>query len=607
MAKKYKVEIDVDVKGEEKVDELNKDLEQTQQEQDGVNEGFADMGGAADAALGGMVGKFAKFKTSIMSSVKSLGVLKVAVAATGLGLLLLVIASIRAAFTSTEEGQNKFAKLMNAIGVVTGNLIDLLASLGEKIIWAFEHPREALDEFVEAFKKNIEVRIQSTIKMFGFLGSAIKKLFSGDFSGAMDDATKAGESYIDMLTGVEDTLGKATEVLGDFIDEQKKEIAIMNELSDLQASIDRRERGNLIERAKLEVQISELREKAIDRERYSALQRIGFLEEALIVQNAIYDAEIKLSKDRLEIQRERNKLAGSTKDDLLAEAQLQADLIRLEKQRLDGQKFIFQQIQSYTREMEALRKKVRDGEVKDTEEQMAFRVKATAEFYEELSKEQQQYMEQQAQAWGEYFNTIAGIAGGEMAVLAATIKQLVDEVKVSGEQTGKAILAVTGAAMQAGAALINSIADEVDASSREGFEKQKKLRLTGIVMDTFAAMIAGMLAGLSIGGPWGIALGVATAAMAGAFGGAQYNKASQVEYGSTGAPNTGSAPRVNAPGGGGGGGGAPAFGLINPLSAGDSALQGLLGERDPSRSYVVSDDVTSEQSLDRQIQTQASY
>ena len=98
--KKIKVDIVADVKGQEKVEELNDTLQDTQQETENVNEGFEDMGNTADAALGGAVSKFKAFKSGIMSSVKSLGIMKVAIAATGLGALLILIGSIKAAFTS---------------------------------------------------------------------------------------------------------------------------------------------------------------------------------------------------------------------------------------------------------------------------------------------------------------------------------------------------------------------------------------------------------------------------------------------------------------------------------------------------------------------------
>ena len=80
---------------------------------------------------------------------------------------------------------------MAIIGSVTGNLVTMLSDLGEKIISVFTDPKQALIDLKDAIIENITNRITSLIETFGFLGSAIKKVFEGDFSGAMDSAKSA--------------------------------------------------------------------------------------------------------------------------------------------------------------------------------------------------------------------------------------------------------------------------------------------------------------------------------------------------------------------------------------------------------------------------------
>ena len=88
----------------------------------------------ADRATGGLASKMLFLKTAAGKVVQSLKSVKVAMMATGIGLLLVAVLALKAAFTSSEGGQNKFAKIMGVIGAITGNLVDLLADLGEKII-----------------------------------------------------------------------------------------------------------------------------------------------------------------------------------------------------------------------------------------------------------------------------------------------------------------------------------------------------------------------------------------------------------------------------------------------------------------------------------------
>ena len=50
---------------------------------------------------------------------------------------------------------------------------------------------------------------------------AIKKVFSGDFKGALEDVKSAGKESIDVLTGVNNTVDKATDFVSDAADAVK--------------------------------------------------------------------------------------------------------------------------------------------------------------------------------------------------------------------------------------------------------------------------------------------------------------------------------------------------------------------------------------------------
>jgi len=93
--------------------------------------------------------------------------------------LLIAIVAVGKAFTNTEAGQNKFAKLMGVIGSVTGNLIDLLAALGEKIIWAFENPKKAIKDFANLIKDNIVNRFEGLLELIPQLAKAVDNFLQG--------------------------------------------------------------------------------------------------------------------------------------------------------------------------------------------------------------------------------------------------------------------------------------------------------------------------------------------------------------------------------------------------------------------------------------------
>ena len=103
--------------------------------------------------------------------------MRMAIIATGIGALVLVVSSLMAAFTSSEEGANKFNKILGVLGAVVDNFIDLLADFGEAIISAFENPKEALMSFVNLLKNQVVNRITGLMELIPALGKAVQLVF----------------------------------------------------------------------------------------------------------------------------------------------------------------------------------------------------------------------------------------------------------------------------------------------------------------------------------------------------------------------------------------------------------------------------------------------
>ena len=342
-----KVIIDLEVKsnkGVKNVEKLNTEISKTNKEVKKTNDELSGATNTLDKFTGGAVSKIKNFGSSIKGLTNGFKSLKVAIIGTGIGALLIALVSLRAAFTSSEEGQNKFAKLMGIIGSVTGNLVDMLANLGEGIINAFTNPKQALIDFKNLIVENITNRFNAIIDTLGFLGSAFKKVFSGDFKGALEDAKSAGSSYIDSLTGVENSINKVTEATKGLVKELKEEARIAGQIADQRAIADKLERGLIVERAEADRKVAELREKAADKDKVSAKDRIAALEEAGRISEEITNKEIAAAKLRFDAKVKENSLSKSTKEDLDEEANLKARLIQLETARLRQQKSITAEI-----------------------------------------------------------------------------------------------------------------------------------------------------------------------------------------------------------------------------------------------------------------------
>jgi len=346
--------------------ELNKERKKANEELEESIENSAEYSGVLgmlDSKTGGLISGISGMTKSVGSATKGFNLMKIAIIGTGIGALLIALTSLSAAFTSTEEGQNKFNKIMGIIGATVSVFTDRLATLGSFLISVFENPKQALIDFKDAFVENITNRVSSAIDTLGFLGSAIKKVFSGDFSGAMEDAKSAGTSYIDTMTGVKDTVGKVTESVKSLATEIVKEGVAAGKIADQRAAADKLDRKLIVERAEANRKRAELLEKSVDKEKFTTLERVEFLKQAGELEDEITQKEVAAAKLRLKAKQAENALGGSTKEDLQEEAQLKADLINLETARLMKQREVTGQIIAFKAEAAAADKAISDEEI----------------------------------------------------------------------------------------------------------------------------------------------------------------------------------------------------------------------------------------------------
>jgi len=207
-----KVQITIEVNGVKQVVNSVKDAEKAMEGLGKETKKATEEG----TALGMLKGKFAGITGPLKGVIAGMKTLKGAIISTGIGALVVILGSLVAYFTTSEEGSKKLAVAMEALGIIAGKVTDFFSSLGEKMVAVFNNPKQAIIDLKDMIVENITNRITSLIDTFGFLGSAIKKVFSGDFSGALEDAKDAGSSYVDSLTGVKDTINKVSEAAVEF-------------------------------------------------------------------------------------------------------------------------------------------------------------------------------------------------------------------------------------------------------------------------------------------------------------------------------------------------------------------------------------------------------
>jgi hypothetical protein len=357
MAKEVVIDINVKTaKADKNVQNLNKDLQQTKTDISGIED-------AADKATGGMVSGFRGALKGVKGMITGLKTMRGAIIATGIGALVLLVTSLTAAFTSSEEGQNQLAKGMAVLGAAVDVFTDRLAAFGRTIISMFTDTEETFKGFGKSIKEFVMDKVDKVVEGLGFMGTAISKLFKGDFSGALEDA---GKGIVRLNQGLNpaviltESLVKSTK---DLITELKEEGKIAAQIADQRAKADKVDRQIIVDRAKANRDRAELLEKAVNKEKYNVQERIGFLEEAARLEEEITNKEIAAAKLRLDAQIAENALGDSNKEALEKEAQLKANLINLETAKLTKAKEVTSQTIALKAEETAALKAIEDERI----------------------------------------------------------------------------------------------------------------------------------------------------------------------------------------------------------------------------------------------------
>jgi hypothetical protein len=302
----------------------------------------------------------------VKKGVTAMKSLRGAVIATGLGALVVVIGSLIAYFTKTERGAQKLRVIMAGLGAVMGAIMDVVISFGEAIVEAFENPKKALDGLVEQIKhyflEFIPNAINNVIDGFGLLGTAIKKALAGDFDGAMEVAIEGTKQLADGLTDLHPgmliikQLAKGAIELGEEI---QKDVEAAIELEERMNKLKVAERELTVQRAQTNKKIAEARLMAED-ESQAAEVRLEKLKEAVALEQQQAAGELAQEQERLSIMKAQADLNESDEETLQGIADQRAKVIDLQTASLSTQKRLATEVISLEREIAAKKKKDED-------------------------------------------------------------------------------------------------------------------------------------------------------------------------------------------------------------------------------------------------------
>lgn len=433
-----------------------------------------------------------------------------------------------------------FTFLNNNIGTIVGYFKSI-----------FNDPRQALVDFGNSIKNNLVERFNSFLDTLGFLATAVKKVFEGDFAGALDSVKQAGKESVDILTGVPDTFDKVVEVAPNAI----KSITEYGK-STLKAAQETTELNKAAEIGIAQNQIIlEQKDREAEKLRQIRDDETKTIEERIAANNKL--AEVLNEQERLMLanadaviaaaQAQFDKNANDENQIALLEAQAEKEGILAQIEGFRSEQLI--NINSLERERLDLKEEEKEKEI-------------------ELAKLKEELRLQELEGMLSNMDTLRAVIGEETALGKALF--IAKQALLVKEQIAEAKATLSRITMRSAEAGVD-LAKGTASTAKVGFPQNIPLLIA------FAAQAAGIFAAIKS------AVNAAKSSTASVGGGAGGG-------GST-------SPSRPAP---------PAFNIVG--AAPESQLAQTIGEKEqqPVKAYVVSNDVTTAQSLDRNIIESAS-
>ena len=356
--------------------------------------------------------------------------------------------------------------------------------------------------------------------------------------------TKAFQALGKALASVAEWFTKVLDKFGLISEEGKK----LQEITKEEIALAERRREVEMENADAQLEIAKLRAKAAEKDKYTAKERLQFIEEAAQKEREIADRNIELARREYDVLKAKSDLAGNSKEenDKLAEAYVnlqQAETNYFNKTReLNAQRIeAINAIKAETKANEELLES--KAELADFDKALA---KGDSVINARLAAEKAAIAEMDA--W--YLEEAASVEA-ELYAMYEEEQKIKDEAAAKEKKRLEDRMASMYAVANATSSILSSLADMYEAdekNSEKNAKKIKALRIASATIDMLQGAITAFTSAQSLGVPFGQIVGAANAAAVIAMGVANINKIKAVKPGSGNGSVVATAPvAVNAP------------------------------------------------------------
>ena len=405
--------------------DVNSAIQDVQTGVEGTSGAVSGLTNQLDKMTGGAISGFRNLTGGIKNGVTGLKSFKVALAATGIGLILVAIGTLISYFTSTKRGAEQLKVATAALGA------------------AFDVLRDRVSK----------------------IGGALVKFFTGDFSGALEDVKGA-------FTGITDEIIRETKAASDLE-------RAMNRLKD-------EEREFTKARAATNLEISKARLLAED-DTLTVEERIDALQRAVELEQKTVDEQLRLAEERARIAREQVALGESLEEDLNRVAEAEAAVLDLQSASLRTQKRLQTELNSLRSEGIAKAKEAMQAEI-DLMKATAEANNKRIESEQKTLQVKTETAEKGLQVSNTYLvQEVLGTETAEQEKRRIRLETLEDFLN-NAETVGHQSLEFASLTLQAVGALSDAFTKDEDKRAKRSFEIGKKLAIVKTIMNTAEAI-----------------------------------------------------------------------------------------------------------------------
>jgi len=546
---------------------------------------------------------------SIGKAFKGVGL---AIKALGIGLLLEAFGILKDLFQQNQKVADFFSTTMETLSIVFNDFFTFIFDNAGGVIdffkQIFENPLDSLKKFGELIKENLIERFNSALEVVGFLGDALKKLFEGDFKGALDSVKEAGLEFVDVLTGVDDAANKIADGVSNLVDKgaeyltQTVKQAAANVQLKNTAELAAAQQARLVEI--YDRQAEQLRQLRDDDTRTIA-DRIKSNEElALVLEKqekamlAAADAQVAAAQATLNTNNNIENQVALT-DALANREGVLAQIEGFRSEQLINRN-------SLLREQIALETSISDAEKERRLAQLEFEENQEQNELNKLDRQRERLeeenliiaedLERKKELYAEGTQARVDAENDYLARKQEIDNALIENSRVTAEKQKELDKEVQDAKVNIASntlGLIGEIAKEGSVLAKGVAVAQATISGIQGVQNAFTTAAASPITTVFPAYP------AIQAGLAGAFSAVQIGKILSTD------PSKGGGASSVRGSGGGGGQSAPSFNLVQGTGSNQIA-ETLGGQKEPLKAYVVTSDVSTGQSLDRNIVENAS-